>query len=138
VSAVTAFLSSAGCVESEDVPVVHDGDPVAELVGFFHVVGREQDRLAGGVELTQDVPEREPALRIESRGRLVEEQDRGAVQDGAGDHESLRHPARERQDRRLRPVDEPELLQPIVGLAAGFVRRHPEEATVEVEVLPDR
>ena len=37
----------------------------------------------------------------------------------------------------LRPVGEAELLEQPVGLAARDPRRHAEEATVEVEVLPD-
>jgi hypothetical protein len=45
--------------------VVHDGDPLAELVGLLHVVGGEQDGLAVAVQLAEQVPQREPALRVE-------------------------------------------------------------------------
>ena len=58
--------------------VVDDGEPVAELVGLLHVVGGEQDGLAVGVELAEDLPQGDAALRVEAGGRLVEEEDRRA------------------------------------------------------------
>ena len=58
--------------------MVDDRDPVAELVGLLHVVRGEEDRLALGVELAEDLPQRDAALRVEAGGRLVEEQDRRA------------------------------------------------------------
>ena len=71
-------LSFAGRVEREEPAVVDDGQPVAELVGLLHVVGREEDRLAVDVELAEDLPQRDAALRVEAGGRLVEEQHRRA------------------------------------------------------------
>ena len=56
-----------------------------------------------GVQLAEDLPQREPALRVEPRGRLVEEQDRRPVEDRPRDHQPLGHPARQREHRRLRP-----------------------------------
>jgi len=38
VSGPDALLELAGGAEGEDATVVHHGNPVAELVGFFHVV----------------------------------------------------------------------------------------------------
>ena len=68
----------SGVSRASDAAVVDDGDPVAELVGLLHVVGGEQDRLAVGVELAEDLPQGDAALRVEPGGRLVEEQDRRA------------------------------------------------------------
>ena len=61
--------------------MVHDRHPAAELVRLFHVVGGEDDRLALGVQLAQDVPQHEAALRVEARRRLVHEQHGGFVED---------------------------------------------------------
>ena len=58
--------------------MVDDREPVAELVGLLHVVRGEQDRLPVGVQLAEDLPQRDAALRVEAGGRLVEEQDRRA------------------------------------------------------------
>ena len=104
VSAPTERLSAAGRVEREDLAVVHDRDPVAELVRLLHVVRREQDRLARGVQLAEDLPQREPALRVEPGGRLVHEQHGGPVEDRARDHQPLGHPARKGEHRRLAPT----------------------------------
>src|SRR5258706_5225525 len=38
-------------VEREQAAVIDDRDPLAQLVGFFHVVRREHDRLAAPVQL---------------------------------------------------------------------------------------
>ncbi len=76
-----AVLQGGRGVEGEDAAVVHDRHPPAQLVGLLHVVRREQDRLALGVELAEDLPQGEPALRVEAGGRLVHEQHGGPVHD---------------------------------------------------------
>ena len=89
------------------------------------------------MQLADDVPQREPALRVEARGRLVEEQHVGVVHDRPGDHQPLRHAARQLVDVGAGPVGEPELLEQLAGLAVCFARVHAEVATVEEEVLGD-
>src|SRR5581483_8055214 len=131
-------LEAGRRVERQDPAVVHDRHPVAELVRLLHVVGGEEDRLPGGMELGQDLPQRQAALGVEAGGRLVEEQDAGPVEDGPGDHEPLGHAAGERGDVGLGPVGEAELLEETVRLLLRLVGRHPEVAAVEVEVLPHR
>ena len=75
--------------------MVDDGDALAELIGLFHVVRGEQDRLPVGVEVVEDLPHGDAALRIEAGGGLVEEQHGRSMHDGAGDHQPLRHAARQ-------------------------------------------
>ena len=58
--------------------MVDDREPVAELVGLLHVVRGEEDGLAVGVQLAEDLPQRDAALRVEAGGGLVEEEDRPA------------------------------------------------------------
>ena len=84
--------------------MVHDRHPVAELVGLLHVVRGQQDRLAVGVQLAEDLPQRDAALRVEAGGRLVEEQHLRPVHDRPRHHQALGHAARQRHHRRLRPV----------------------------------
>jgi len=116
--------------------VVHDGDPLAEPVRLLHVVGREQDRLAVAVQLAEQVPQRQPALRIEPGRRLVQEQHRRAVEDRARHHQPLRHPAGQRVHRRLGPLGQLELLEQLVRDLAGPLGPHAEEPAVKVQVLP--
>ena len=54
--------------------VIDDGHAVAQPFGFFHVVRREENRSTFGAESRHHVPELEAALRIETRGWLVEKE----------------------------------------------------------------
>ena len=54
------------------------------------------------------------------------------------DHEPLGHATGQGHHAGLAPAGEVEALQQLVGRGAGVAARHPEEAPVEVEVLPDR
>ena len=83
--------------------MIHDRHPVAQVVGLLHVVGGQQDRLAVAVELAEDLPQREAALRVEARRRLIEEQHRRAVEDRARHHQPLGHPSGQGEDRGLGP-----------------------------------
>jgi hypothetical protein len=62
--------------------VVHDGDPLAELVGLGHVVGREQHGPAGhgGLPGEHELPDGPRRRHVEAERRLVEEQDPRVVQ----------------------------------------------------------
>ena len=111
VGARSMRFSARGRVEGEDRAVVDDRDPVAELVGLLHVVRGEEDRLPVVVQLAEDLPQGDAALRVEAGGRLVEEQDRRAVHDRPGHHEALGHAARERHHRGAGAVGEAELLE---------------------------
>jgi hypothetical protein len=123
--------------EREQAPVVDDRDPVAEPVGFLHVVRDQQDRLPGLVQLAHDLVQSDPALRVEPGRRLVEEQHGRAVHDRARDHQPLRHPAGECIDRLARDVREREPLEQRLGLHGGIGGAHPEVAAVEEKVLAD-
>ena len=131
-----AALELGRRVEGEDPAVVHDGHPVTELVGLFHVVRGEHDRLALGVEALEELPQRQTALGVEPGSGLVEEEDGGPVEDGPRHHEALGHAAREGVDRRLGEARQLEPLQEVVGRLAGLLGPHAEQAAVEVQVLP--
>ena len=69
--------------------MVHDGDAVAEALGFVHVMRGEQDGAAGRLELLDQFPELAAGLRIEAGGGLIEKQKIGIADEGAGESESL-------------------------------------------------
>lgn len=104
-------LESSGGVQGKHLAMIHNGDLLAQLVGLIHVVGGEEDGLPGGVELAQDLPKRQPALRVEPGGGFIEHQDGWAVHDGPCDHEPLCHSSRERPDWCSRTFLEAELDQ---------------------------
>ena len=87
------------------------------------------------MEVLQDPPEVDARLRVDPRGRLVEEQHLGAMRERAGDHQPLREPARQLEDHRSCALGERELLEELVGAAPGLAPRDSEEAPVVVEVL---
>ncbi len=52
--------------------MIHDGDPIAETLRFFHVVSGEKHRLPLAAEIPDDVPEVSARLRVETGRGLVE------------------------------------------------------------------
>ncbi len=118
--------------------MVDDRHTVAETVRLLHVVGGDQDGLPLGDQLVQDLPQGQSALRVQTRGGFVEEEHRRTVEDGPGEQKTLRHTARQDEDRGRGPPREVEPLQELVGPSARLVAGNAEQQTVEVEVLPHR
>ena len=90
----------------DDLAVVDDPDPIGERIGLLEVLRGEKhgDPVLAG-EPRDLLPEGGPALRIEPRGRLVEEQDPRPVDESERKIEPALHPAGVAADpsiRRLR------------------------------------
>jgi len=69
--------------------VVDDRDAVAEALRFVHVVRGEQNRAPRRLELLDELPDLPPRLRVESRRRLVEEEQLRIADDGARERQTL-------------------------------------------------
>src|SRR5256884_3405205 len=69
--------------------MVHDGDPVAQPLGFFHIVRGQADRGARCPEAADRLPQLATRLRVEARGGLVEEQQLRLRDERARHRESL-------------------------------------------------
>ena len=67
-------LQLVGRAVRDGAPVVEHDDVVGEPVGLFEVLRREDDRGAVADEVAQHVPQLVAAARVETGGRLVEEQ----------------------------------------------------------------
>ncbi len=79
-----------------DLPAVVEHDQaLAEALGLVHEVRRQQDRLALAQQALQAFPHQVARLRIESRRRLVEEQQVGVVDQRARQAEPPLHAARQ-------------------------------------------
>ncbi len=131
------LLEGGGGVLDEDLAVVDDGDAVAELVGLFHVVGGEDDGDALLAEAADGVPHGDAGLGIEAGGGLVEEEDLGAVGDGAGDLDALGEAAGELGGVGVGALGEQELREELVGAVGGLGAGEAEVEAVEVDVLED-
>ena len=71
-----------------------DGHPIAQPLGFVEIVRRQEDRHLSAVADTADeVQQFEADARVESNGRLVEEQHRRIGHEGAGDLQTSALPA---------------------------------------------
>src|SRR6266849_4212792 len=73
------------------LPVMDDTDEVAELFDFAHDVGGEDDGFAAVAALADEGGDGPGGHDIEAVGGLVEDHDRGMVNEGAGDGSFLLH-----------------------------------------------
>jgi hypothetical protein len=113
-----------GRAVGDDPAAVEDEDPVGQLLGLVQVVRGEQDR---GVELVGEavhqVVELAPGLRVEARGRLVEEQQLRTADDADRDVEPPPLAAGKGPDLLLRVLGEPDGLDQLVGVPRPPHRR---------------
>jgi hypothetical protein len=58
-----------------DLSGPHDGDAVGELLGLLEVVRGEHDGAPAGYEAPDQPPDAAAALRVQTRGRFVEDDD---------------------------------------------------------------
>ena len=104
-------LQRRGRVQRDDLALVHDRDPIAEL-GLVHVVRGHEDRdLLALLELADVAPDRAAGLRIQPDRRLVEEQHPRRVHQPAGDLQPPPHAAAERPDHAVLAVVEADHLE---------------------------
>ncbi len=95
--------------------VVDDGDGVGELVGLIEKVGGQQEGGAFPDELGDDGPEIDTAVRVETGGRLVEEDDLWLGDQRAGEVEASAHSPRVGLDLAVAGFDEVESLEQLAG-----------------------
>ena len=81
--------SCSGLPWAIDPARVDDGDLVGELLGLVHEVGGEDDGHPVGAQLADQLPGGAAGLRVEPGGRLVEEDQLGAADDGHGQGQPL-------------------------------------------------
>ena len=90
------------------LPVVHDGDAVAQFEGFVEVVGNKDDGfLELGLQAQQFVLHLPPDEGIQSAEGFVHQQDVGVHRQGAGQAHPLLHPAGELPGIGLLPAGQP-------------------------------
>ncbi|EMY33032.1 phenol hydroxylase [Arthrobacter crystallopoietes BAB-32] len=120
-----------------DPALVHDDQPVAELLGLVHVVRGEHQRDALLLESEEPVPEDVPRLRVQAGGGLVQQQDLRLVDQRAGDGQPALHAAGERVHAGLGLVGELGELQQLVRLRPQVAVGQAEVAAVDDQVVAD-
>jgi predicted ATPase len=129
-------LEFLGGALGDQTAVVEHRDPAGESAGFLQVLGGEEDGGALGRQLADDRPHRAPAARVQSRCRLVQEDDLRVADQR---HRQVQLPAhtagvgRRQLVRRFHQVEP--LQQPRDQLAAGT---HALQVRHQPQVLPAR
>ena len=131
----------AGRLVGDQLAVVDDRDPVAQLLGFLEVVRGQHHRHALAVELGDQLPQLAAQLDVDAGGRLVEHQDRRRVDHRLGDQQPPLHPARQRAGIGVALVRQAhrleQLLRPAQRLGhavePGLVLEHLERGEERIE-----
>src|SRR5512146_2321267 len=76
-----------------DLPVIHNGEPIAQPLRLVHVMRREQNGAAVALEDTNDVPKLAAALRIEPGRGLIQEKNFWIAHQRGGYRQALPLPA---------------------------------------------
>ena len=97
-------LELVGRALGDDPAVVDDDDLVGQQVGLLEVLGGQQQRRPARDEALDDLPHLGAAARVQTGGRLVEEQDRRVGHERAGEVEPAAHAARVGLARAGRPA----------------------------------
>ncbi len=96
-------------VRDHGAGIDHD-DLVSEVLGLVHVLGREQHGCAAGDQFLDERPDIVARAWVQTRRRLVEEQDGRPGNQARTDIQTPTHPARVGLDQPVTSVDEIEAL----------------------------
>src|SRR5580704_15560560 len=122
-------------IDRDDLAVVDDGDPVAVL-RLVHVVRGEEDRdVLAPLQLVDVLPDRDPGLRVQAHGGLVQEQHPRRVQQAAGDLQPALHPTRVGGHHAAAALPEPDHLQHLAHPRPERRLGHAVQVGVEAQVL---
>ena len=111
-----------------ELPFIEDDDRLAERLDIVEDVRRQEDldRLMGR-DVPDELEDLGPAGRIEVRGRLVEEEDLGIVDEGLGQLEALLHARGVRVEEPVSRFAEADVEKDLVGALHGFLAGHARE-----------
>ncbi len=97
----------------------------------------DQDRLAEGSELAEQLAKLDARPWVEARSRLIEQEHLGVVDERVGEAQPLLHAAGEAQDVGVALVREVDQLEEVADHPLALGGAEAVAATEEVEVLPD-
>ena len=107
--------------------------------GLVDEVGGDEDGdLVAAGQLDQVLPEAVPGHRVHARGRLVEDQQVGPVDQRHGELQALPLAQRQRVGQRVHDLDRGRTARPSLRRARDLVLGHIEELGVQDQVLPHR
>ena len=117
--------------------MVHDGDAVAKLVRFVHVMRGEQNgQVALLLQAREHLPHGHARHRVEARGGLVEKKYSRLVHQPPRDFEPPPHAAGQVLDGLVRPLGELDRLERLPDNAHPAFPRHAVELGENQYILP--
>ena len=105
--------------------MVDDRQAFAERVGFFHVVGGQQNCFPALVVFPNDFPQEQAGLRVQAGAGLVEKKHLRVVHHRARDGEPLHHAAGKAADHLVGAIGKLEALEKRRGALGSFVSESP-------------
>src|SRR5579875_33443 len=129
-----AQLQLGRLVESDDSALTQEGDPVAEIVGFVHVVRRQEDRRSLTAQLLDQIVKVLGRGRVETARRLIQEENARIVDQRAGDQKTLLHTAGVILELPIRRAGEVDALQQLIDPR----KRRAVELGEEAQIFPAR
>ena len=123
---------------ADDAPLVDDGQPIAQLVGFLEVLRGQEDGRPAPVDAAHLLPHGEPAGGVEAGGRLVEEEHLGLVHERRREVQAALHPARVAVDPPVGRVLELDEREQLAGPRGRVTGREAEEPSLQDEKLAAR
>ena len=104
----------------DETAASHDRDPIRHLLDLREDVAGDEHRAALGPEAPQQTSDLDDPGRVQAVGRLIEDQQRGVLEQRGGDAEPLLHPERVGADHVPRAGREPDAVE---GRVDGLARR---------------
>ena len=121
----------------QHLPVAQHDRAVGDAVGEAHLVRGEEDRLALGLGVEQELSQQRLRRRVEADDRLVEHEEPRRADERAREAGLLAHAARELGGQEVRALGEPELVDERVDARRRAVVEDAVRERHEPEVLAD-
>ena len=131
-------LQFRGCAFGDRLTVVEDDQLLGQAVGFFEILGRQQDRGATFDQVLNHTPQVLATLGVQTGGRLIEKEKRGLGDERRGEVESSAHTAGIRLGGTVGGIGESELLEKFAGSTNDDGGFHVVQLPDHSEVLESR
>src|ERR671912_819448 len=120
-----------------DSAPVYERDLLAQCLGLFQIVRRQENGHPPTVQLPYVAPQLVAQLHVYARRRLVQKQHLRVVHERPGEQNAPLHPPRERVRPLPSPLGEFEPLQKLLGSLTGLPLGHAVVSGVEKQCLLD-
>ena len=110
----------------DDPPALDDRHPVAQALGLFHQVRRQEHGLPAVADAAHHLPDHAACLRIEAGGQFVEQHHVRVVDEGQRDEQPLLLTAGQRHEPGVPLVGQPEAIEERLAVDGVGIERRPE------------